>query len=284
MEIRCGDDQSLEYVVEAKLTAPLSPKQARNYSEFLKQRRGKSQLVLITMVGVDSGLKKLLPKNTLWLTWTEIAELAVRPAHRSRTERFLSGQFYEMLKEGGIPMVPSVTFGEYKKLALLKQFAESKSTKSLHKNSIDVINNVMARMQEFAEASWNSLKNDDYKPHARLYAARPSKNNGIKSPFAEIEVGFYHWKKLKHVHNRYIYLGLDCDDMRLYVVGGWTLGKSHPEYEGADWWGSCMCLKKWTLLQSRLLFKKSLRDAQREIQPQLEKCLRRFKKSRYYKA
>ena len=241
----------------------------------------KSRLVLITKAGIDSELKKLLPKNTLWLTWTEIAELAVRPAHRSKTERFLCGQFYEMLKERGIPMVPSVTSGEYKKLALLNRFVESKSTKSLHKISIDMINNVMARMREFADHNWSRLTDDGYKQYDRLYAFRPSKGNGVKSPNAEIEVGFYLWKKRKHVHERYICLALECDDMKLSVWGGWTLGKSHPEYD-ADPGGRY--LKKWTLPQSRLLFKKSLPDAQMEIQTQLEKCLRQFKKSRYYNA
>ena len=283
MEIRCGDDPSPQYVVEAKLTAPLSPKQVRNYAEFLKRRRGKSRLVLVTKAGIDSELKRLLPKNTLWITWTEIAELAVRPAYRSKTERFLCGQFYEMLKERGIPMVPSVTSGEYKKLELLNRFVESKSTKSLHKISIDIINNVMARMQEFVGHNWSKLTDNGYKPYTRLYAVRPSKNNGVKTPHAEIEVGFYLWKKRKHVHERYICLMLECDNMRLSVWGGWTLAKTHPEYNtDENRWGKY--LKKWTLPQSRLLFKKPLTDAQMGIQTQLEKCLRQFKNSRYYKA
>jgi hypothetical protein len=280
MEIRCGDDPSPQYVVEAKLTAPLSPKQARKYSEFLKRQRGRSRLVLITMAGVDSELKKLLPKNSLWLTWTEIAELAVCPAHRSITERSLCEQFHEMLNERGIPMVPSVTFGEYRKLALLNRFVESKRTEGLHKNSIDVTNNVMARMQIFTDANWSSLTDYGYKPFARLYAYRPSQNNGVKSPYAEITVGFYYWKKRKHVHERYIYLALDCKHMKLHVWGGWGVGRSHPEH-GAD---GGRYLKEWRKPESRLLFKKPLPDAQREIQTQLEKCLRQFKKSRYYKA
>jgi hypothetical protein len=281
MEIRCGSDPSPLYVVEAKLTAPLSPKQARHYSEFLKRRRGKSQFVMLTVAGVDNELKKFLPKKTLWLTWTEIAELAVRPAHKSKIERFLCGQFYDMLSERGIPMIPSLSFGEYEKLDFLNKFLASSSTKHLHKNSIDVINCVMARMQNFADVSWSSLTDYGYKPFARLYAFRPSKNNGVESSFADIQVGFFRWKKRKQVYERSIYLGIDCDDMRLYVYGAWSVGKKHPEYD-ADSWGKY--LKKWTLPQSRLLFKKPLPDAQREIQTQLEKCLRQFKRTRYYKA
>ena len=178
-------------------------------------------------------------------------------------------------------MVPIVTYGEYKKLALLNQFVESKSSKSLHKNSIDVINNVMARMQEFADHNWSSLKKNGYKPYARLYANRHSKNNGVESSYAEIEVGFFYWKKRKNVQQRYLCLGIDCEDMKLYVWGGWSLGKSHPEYD-ADSWGRY--LKKWTLPESRSIFKKPLTDVQTEIQTQLEKCLAQFKKSRYYNA
>jgi hypothetical protein len=283
LEIHCGGDPSPEYVVEAKLTAPLSRKQVRHYAEFLEQGRGKSRLVLITRAGVDTELKELLPKSTLWLTWTEIAELAVRPAYRSKTERFLCGQFYEMLKERGIPMVPSVTSGEYKKLASLNRFVRSKSTRSLHESSIDTINNVIARMREFADHNWSSLQDDGYKRYARLYAVRPSKGNGVKSPHAEIVVGFYLWKKRKHVHGRDICLELDCNDMRLSVWGGWELGEHHPEYDDDDdQWGEY--LKKWTRVRSFSLFKEPFDDAQKEIQTQLEKCLRQFKKSRYYNA
>jgi nicotinamide riboside kinase len=135
-------------------------------------------------------------------------------------------------------------------------------------------------MHEFADHNWSRLRDDDYKPYARLYAVRPSKDDRFKSPHAEIAVGFYRWKKRKLVHERYICLALDCDDMRLFVWCGWTLGKGHTEYKHDDEeWGRV--LKKRTRPQSFLLFKEPFDDARKEIQAQLERCLRKFKKSRY---
>ena len=178
-------------------------------------------------------------------------------------------------------MVPSVTSGEYKNLTVLNWFVEGHSRTSLTKTNVDTINNVMARMQEFAGHNWSKLRDDGYRPYTRLYAHRPSRNNDVGSPYAEIEVGFYLWKKRKHVYERYICLALDCHDMRLSVWGGWKLEKAHPEYDTDR---QDRDLKKWTLPQSRLLFRKHLPDAQEKIQTQLEKCLRQFKKSRYYNA
>lgn len=270
MEIRSKINNSILYVIEAKLTAPFTAKQAGKYSEFLKRWRGQSQLVLITMGGIDPELKTLLPPNTLWLTWTELAELAVRPGPRSRVERFLCGQFHEMLKEREVPMLRSLTSREYMTLGRLVRFIEFKT--SLHKDTIEMINNVMARMQIFVENSWGSLLDRGYKRFGRLYSQ-------ATHPHVEIVAGFYREEKRKHISERNIQLSLDCDNMRLNVWGGWFLKKGHPEYDEDS---NGEYLKRWTLPQSRLLFKKPLPDAQKEIQPHLDKCLRQFIKSRYF--
>jgi hypothetical protein len=185
-----------------------------------------------------------------------------------------------MLEEGEIPMARSITYGEYNKLEMLNRFVTGKYG-ILEKTNIDALNSIMARMRIFVEASWSGLRDDGYYTYDRLYAVKPSRNNEIKSPYAEISVGFYLWKKRKRVHERYISLGIECKHPKLYAWGGWMLGREHPEYD-SDSGGKY--LKRWTLPQSRRLFEKPLPDALKEIQPDLEKCLRQFKKSRYYKS
>jgi hypothetical protein len=234
---------------------------------------------MLTRSGVDVELRKLLHRNTLWVTWTELAELAMRPAAKSRTERLLSGQFYRMLETKGIPMISSITTSDYGKLKLLNKLIASKNTKSLHRNSIEVIASIMSRLDIFANDSWECLTKNGYKPFARLYAFRPSKSNGVVKPCAEVEVGFQLWKNRKRVRGRYLFLGINCEDQRLYVWGGWHLGRGHPNYDSGTWGKE---FKKWSLRESRLLFKNSLPDARRAIHLELEGCLKKFKKSRYF--
>jgi hypothetical protein len=69
--------------------------------------------------------------------------------------------------------------------------------------------------------------------------------------------------------------------MKLFAWGGWILGKNHPDFD-VDSEGKY--LKEWPPTQSSNLFKMPLPDAERKIQAELEKCLRQFKRNRYYKA
>jgi hypothetical protein len=272
LEIRKPKTEHPEFVLEAKVNAPLTEWQLKRYAEFLKKRRGKSRLVIVTASGIDSELKGLLPEShTTWLTWAEIAEMAIRPAHRSKVERMLCEQFYQFLQYRGIPMAPSISAGAFRKLSIFNRLVHGERD-SLHEGGIHAVETVAVRLQVFAETAWAPLARG-MNQFDRIYSYRDAGS-------VEICSGFYRsYPTRSAVAERYISIGVDCSDLRMFVYGGWKLRRNHEEYRSED---RGEYLKRWTKPQTQSFFTSPLADANgHTLTRELVKQFKGFERSPY---
>jgi len=260
------------FVVEAKLSAQLGPRQLKNYADYLREQGRNSQLVLLTRWGVDEALSQHIPKDTVWLTWTEIGELCASRRNTSAVEQFIRKEFIAMLEENDISLVPSVSVSGWKKISLFNDFGTSKSSKHLHYDAFKVVNNLITRMRIHADYSWSSLASEGYKPYAHAYVTRDK-----DVPYTTIAVGFF-CPGAKKVYDRYVALELNCATQKLSVYGGWDIKKGHADYD-FDWE---MVLHEWTPKATLNLFNQPIYKALAKNRSILNRGLKKFKRTKYF--
>ena len=264
-------------ILEAKLGATLTSAQLKRYTKFLKMRKRKSDLVILTKYGIDPDLEKAAPSGTIWLTWTEIAELYRAQKNLSNVERFLRKEFITMLEENNIPMVPPMSVTDWNRLTLLHKFATSGRTKSLHLDAIEALKVTMDRLVIHRDSAWSSLVRKGWKPYARVFAWR----NDEDEHYVTVDVGFGLWGPRKQIRYRYLELSLDCrkPSPRLSIDAGWAPRKTHSAYDDATY----STLHEWSPSSSKKLFQMPLHNALDTLYPILKTNLSKFKRTRYFK-
>ncbi len=284
-EICESPDSGPCYVIEAKLEQALGKKQLDNYAKYLKTRARNATLVLLTKYGIDPELSPSMPKGTIWLTWMEVREVCRRlqgasaKLQASNVDRFLAKEFADMLDQNDVPSVDPISAGRWKKLRLFNKHAAATGDSDVNWDTLETVTTAIARMRVFADAAWEVLTAEGYKPHARTYTWFPKETDDWEA-YATVEVG-YGRPARGSVYYRYIELSLDCCDLELLVVAGWGLRKDHREH-GRDYWFDHM--KEWPAKASRELFRRPLRESLDKIRPDLDAALKKFKKTKYYRA
>jgi len=270
--------------VEAKLEQALGRKQLAKYAEYLKSRARSATLVLLTKYGVDPELSPSLPKGTIWLTWMEVREICRKlqgasvKLQGSNVDRFLAKEFADMLDQNDVPSVEAISGGRWKKLCLFNNYAVAKWDSDVNWDTLETVTTAIARMRVFADAAWSILAKEGYRPYARAYTWFPEESDDWEA-CATLDVGY--WRPARHVYTRYIELSLDCCDLELSVNAGWVLKEAHPQHDGDDWWD---CLKDWPTKATSDLFGRRIHESLEKIRPEAEAALKKFKKTKYYKA
>jgi hypothetical protein len=265
-------------VIEAKLESKLHHKQAAAYAKLLKKRSSRTSLIIITKYGILDDIVRMLPRNTLWLTWSHVAELLNSCRTSTNTDRFLSEEFIQMLKYFNIPMLPPLTKDQWARLSLINKFVTSSKDK-LHIDSVDAMQLTLHRLVTHRDAAWSSLALDGWKPYAKVYVEEEESRNKKKA-YVNVEVGFYRLYPKNSITQRYLCIGINCKNKpQMYIWGGWNLRKDHPDY-GKDNWQ--VILHQWTPDRSRSIFSKSIQEALSQLTPNMKYSLVKFKRTKYF--
>lgn len=274
MEIYEGGSPSPLFLIESKLDAGLGPAQLKNYRSALKKLPPATRLVILTRHGADESLWKYTPRNTIWLSWPMVAEMAASAAQRaSRIDQLLLKDFLAMAKLKGIPTVPRMTTDGLQRLGQFSHFSFNKSSRTSHK-TIAAVDVAMQRLQEHRDGVWESFfaRSTVWRPYQSIYR--------FDGKYAVLQVGFWRSRPRRNVQQSYLGLELVCKEKPLlYVTWGWQLGRKHPRYQRGDSYEYDE--HAYSAGATRKVFRKPMPVANRILEKDLRRFARKFLRSRY---
>ena len=261
-------------LIECKLDSGLGPGQLNKYRSALRKLAGSARLVILTRYGVDDSLWKLTPRNTVWLSWSLVAELAAFSARRaSRLDKFLLKDFLSMASLKGIHTIARMTTDSIRRLEQFSHFTCDKSQRLNHKTII-ALDLAFCRLEEHRDSAWEGIfaPKGNWKPYQSTYK--------WKDRWAVLQVGYWRLNPRPHVRECYIALELVCSAApRLIVVRGGRLAPTHARYKRQD---PYVYQEYWcTAAYTRRLLKMSMPQATKDFDAELRRIGRIFLKSAY---
>ncbi len=227
MEILRRGSATPTLLVESKLDAKLGVSQLKRYSSALKLMSKSTRLVVLTRLGVEDKLRAHTPRNTIWLSWPMVAELAEASQRRgSQLDRLLLRDFLAMTKLRGIRSIPSMNVTGMRKLSRFSSFAFTRSNR-LSYLTTEAVDVAFQRVREQRDSAWASLlvEENDWRTYQYIY-------RWDEGHYAVLAAGCWTPCPLKGVREAYITLELVCSATpKLCVVCGEVLSPSHPEYK-----------------------------------------------------
>jgi len=274
MEIRREGSPTPLFLVESKLDSGLGIGQLKKYKSALAKLPKSTRLVILTRHGIDENLWPHTPQNTVWLSWSMVAETASMSARRaSRLDQFLLRDFLAMAKLKGIHSIPRMTTDSLKRLQMFSLFSCDKSSR-LHHKTVSAVDLAMQRLIEHRDSVWESL-------FARAGAWRPYQNiYKLDNKYAVLHAGFWRPRPRRNVRESYIALELVCSAKpRLHVNWGWKLTPRHPRYDRDYPYEDREAY--YPAPFTRKIFKKPMPQATKELEGGLRRIGASFLKSRY---
>jgi hypothetical protein len=273
MEILRRGSSTPVLLLESKLDAKLGMGQLKRYSSALQLMSNSTRLVVLTRLGIDDKLRAHTPRNTIWLSWPMVAELAEASQRRgSQLERLLLGDFLVMTNLRGIQSIPGMTIEGMRRLSRFSHFAFTRSNR-LSYITTEAVDIAFQRIREQRDSAWGSMLVEGHGWRTYQYIYRWD-----EGAYAVLAAGCWTPRPRKGVREAYITLEVACrSSPKLCVVCGEVLSPSHPKYEKGSqtsYWETW-----YSAADTRWFLGKPMHEVAVQMDSELRDIGRRFLKS-----